>query len=77
MPACPYHNPTTTMGHNVDIRKQVAQTMPYTLSAICPVQLKPGLIHEEHTSVIFMKFTVEDGTPLTPLKSLHCYNNTI
>jgi hypothetical protein len=45
--ACPYHNPTDTMGHfvhNVDIRKLLAITKPYTLSAICLVQLKLGLI---------------------------------
>ena len=34
--ACPYHNLTATMGH--------------TTSVICPGQLKPGFIREEHTS---------------------------
>jgi hypothetical protein len=28
----------------------LAHTPPYELSAICPVQLKPGFIHEEHIS---------------------------
>jgi hypothetical protein len=36
--------------HDVDISKPLAHMMPYTLSAICPVQLKPALICEEHTS---------------------------
>ena len=41
--ACPYHNPTATMGHsvhNVDISKLLTNTLPYTLFATCPVQLK-------------------------------------
>ncbi len=51
--ACSYHNPTATMGqsiHNVDINKPLTHTMPHTLSAICPVQWKPGFIREENSS---------------------------
>ena len=50
---CPYHNHTTSMGHsvhNIDLSKLLTHTTPYKLSAICPVQLKPGFIHEEHIS---------------------------
>ncbi len=46
--ACPYHNPTATMGHsmhNVDISKLLTHTTPYTPSAIWP-----GFIREENTS---------------------------
>ncbi len=51
--ACPYHNSTATMGysiHNVDISKPLTHATPYTLSAFCPVQWKPGFIREENTS---------------------------
>ncbi len=36
--------------HNVDISKLLTHMTPYTLSAICPVQWKPGFIHEENNS---------------------------
>ncbi len=51
--ACPYHNPTATMGHSIhsaDISKPLSHMRPYTLSAICPVQWKPRFIREEKTS---------------------------
>jgi hypothetical protein len=46
-------SPTATMGHSVhkvEINKPLPHTTQYTLSAIYPVQLKLGLIREEHTS---------------------------
>jgi hypothetical protein len=36
--------------HNVDRSEPLDHTMPYTLAAIFPVQLKRGFFCEEHTS---------------------------
>ncbi len=72
--ACPYHNPTATMGHsihNVDISKPLTHTMPYTLSAICPVQWKPLFIREENTSP---KCQTPSNVSICPLKSVTTTN---
>jgi hypothetical protein len=68
--ACPYHNLTTTMGNsvsNVDMSKPLTHTMPYMLSAICPVQLKLGFIREAHTSPACQK---PSKVSISPLKSV-------
>ncbi len=72
--AWPYHKPTATMGHsihNVDISKPLTHMMPYMLSAICPVQWKPGFIHEENTSP---KFQTPSNVSICPLKSVTTTN---
>ncbi len=72
--ACPYDNPTTTMGHsihNVDISKLLTHTTPYTRFAICPVQWKPGFICEENTSP---KCQTPSNVSTCPLKSVTTTN---
>ncbi len=72
--ACPYHNPTATMGHsihNVDISKPLTHKTPYTLSAICPVQWKPGFICEENTS---LKCQTPSNVSIFPFKSVTTTN---
>ncbi len=53
--------------HNVDISEPLNHTMPYTLSAICPVQWKPGFIREEITS---RKCQMPSNVSICPLKSV-------
>ncbi len=70
----PYHNPTATMGHSIhnnDISKPLTNTTPYTLSAICPVQWKPGFIREENTSP---KCQTPSNVSICPLKSVMMTN---
>ncbi len=53
--------------HNVDISKPLTHTMPYKLSAICPVQWKPWFIREENTSP---KCHTPSNVSICPLKSV-------
>ncbi len=72
--ACPYHNPTAIMVHlihNIDISKPLTHKTPYTLSSICPVQWKPGFIHEENTSP---KCQTPLNVSICPLKSVTMMN---
>ncbi len=71
---CPYQNPTATMGHsihNVDTSKPLTHTTPYTLSVICPVQWKPGFIHEKNTST---KCQTPSNVSICPLNSVTMMN---
>ncbi len=53
--------------HKVDISKPLTHTTPYMLSAILPVQWKPGFIREENTSP---KCQTPSNVSICPLKSL-------
>ncbi len=57
--------------HNIDISKPLTHTMPYMLSAICPVQWKPGFIREENTSP---KCQMPSNVSICPLKSITTTN---
>ncbi len=57
--------------HSVDISKPLTHTTSYTLSAICPVQWKPGFIHEENTSP---KCQTPSNVSICPLKSVTMTN---
>ncbi len=73
--ACPYHNPTSTIGHsihNVDFSKPLTHTTPYTLSAICLVQWKPGFIREENTSPKCLTPSNVSICPLKAVKTMNC-----
>ena len=68
--ACPYHNPTATMGHsvhNVDISKLLAHTMPY-----CPGKFKPGFIREEHISLVCQLPSKVSICPLNSVTTFNC-----
>ncbi len=72
--ACPYNNPTATMGHlihNVDISKPLTHITPYMLSTVCPVQWKLGFIREENTSP---KCQTPSNVSICPLKSVTTTN---
>ncbi len=57
--------------HNVDFSKPLTHTMPYTLSAIFPVQWKLGFIREENTSP---KCQTPSNVSICPLKSVTTTN---
>ncbi len=57
--------------HNVDFSKPLTHTMPYTLSALCPVQWKPGFIREKNTSP---KCQTPSNVSIFPLKLVTAMN---
>ncbi len=72
--ACPYHNPTATMGHsihNIYISKPLTHTTPYTAVYHLPCTVKTGIHREENTS---SKYQTPSNVSIFPLKSVTSTN---
>ena len=71
---CPHQTPPPPWGTLfTTFSKPLAHTTPYTLSAIWPVQLKPGFIREEQNSPACQWPSTESICPLKSVTPLHCF----
>lgn len=69
----PYHYPPTT-GHsspNTDIRKPIANPMPYLLPTICQIQWKLGIVWREHYSKV-QNTTDGEHFPFKSIELIYC-----